>query len=240
MELVLRRLLLGCKAGLHELRVELAVHDAEDDEIDKSYYQQGCAEAYRGHDGCAELVGYGRGNPHRSEHAQTGNRHLKSHGESHFLAFEPLCENLGNIGSLHFTAAAENHKAQGCHFCACRHFNPPASQPLCELRGLEPVAHAHELDGCAEHHQTSGKHSGETHSELVENNARDNQEAADIEYVLRCSIGSENTAVPAQGTFYKGFEWGHRVHEHVGEEHHQRHKNKNAPPCNRGVIHQFV
>ena len=74
---------------------------------------------------------------------------------------------------------------------------------------------------------TCGKDSGEAYSEFVENYARNNEKAADIEYVFRCGIGSENTAIPAQRPFNEGFERGHHVHEHVGEEHHQRHKNKN-------------
>ena len=226
-EFILRRLLFGCKAGLHELGVELAVHNAEDDEVDKSDYQQGGAESYRSHNGSTELVGNGRGNPHCTEHSEAGNCHLKSHSEGHLLAFEPLGENLGNIGSLHFTAAAENHKAQGCHLCACRHLHPPASEPLRELGSLEPVAHTYEFDGCTQDHKACGKDSGEAYSEFVENYARNNEKAADIEYVFRCGIGSENTAIPAQRPFNEGFERGHHVHEHVGEEHHQRHKNKN-------------
>ena len=47
MELVLRVLFRCHKPRLDELSVELPVHECEDEEEQKTYYQKGGAEAYR-------------------------------------------------------------------------------------------------------------------------------------------------------------------------------------------------
>ena len=125
MELILRGFLLCCKASLDELRVKLAIHDAEDDEIDKTYHEKGAAEAERSDDRAAEMIGDNRCNPHDREDAEAGDSHLQPHCKGHFLTLEPLCEDLRDICPLHLAAAAENHESEGGHFGAGGHFCPP-------------------------------------------------------------------------------------------------------------------
>ena len=165
--------------------------------------------------------------------------HLESHCQCHLLAFEPLGEDLRHVGAFHLAAAAEDHEAQRCHFGAGGHFHPPASEPLGEARGLEPVADTHELDGGAGHHQACRQYAGEAYSQLVEYNAGQDEEAADVEYVFRCCIFAEYAAVPAQIALNERFKRTHNVHEHIREEHHQRYQHQYGPPRQRRIIHQF-
>ena len=58
----------------------------------------------------------------------------------------------------------------------------------------------------------------------------DTRDGADI---IRSRIGSEHAAVPSELGLHEGLQRRHHIHEHVGEEHHQRHKDKDSPPRQR-------
>ena len=239
-EFVLRGLLVRGEAGGDQLLVELRVHEGEDDEVQQADAEQRAAESHRGHDGAAELGADQRGDPHDAEHTQAGDGHLKAHGEGHFLALEPLGEDLGDVGPLHLAAAAKDHETERGHLGAGGHLDPPGAEPLGEARGLEPVAHADELDRGAEDHQAGGQDAGEAHPELVEDDAGEDQEAADVEDVLGGGVFAEHGAAPAEVGLHEGFERGHDVHEHVGEEHHQGDQGQHGPTRHRIVVHQFL
>lgn len=73
-----------------QLFVQFAVHEGEDHERQQADQQQHGAECHRSYDRCGSHVGEPRRNGEDGENADAGNGHLKSHGQSHLLAFEPL------------------------------------------------------------------------------------------------------------------------------------------------------
>ena len=73
-----------------QLFVQFAVHEGEDHERQQADQQQHGAECHRSYDRCGSHVGEPRRNGEDGENADTGNGHLKPHGQSHLLAFEPL------------------------------------------------------------------------------------------------------------------------------------------------------
>ena len=111
MEFIFRGSLGSHLAGSDKLRIELLVKYGEDAIEYQADAEQCGAESQRGDNGPELTVDKGR-NPHHGKHAETGDSHLDTHGQGHFLALEPLGKGLGNRCAGHFTATAENHEAQ--------------------------------------------------------------------------------------------------------------------------------
>ena len=141
-----------------------------------------------------------------------------------------------DTGAGHFTAASEEHEAEACHLGASGHAGPPGTEPLVEGGGLEPVGDAYVLDGRSKEHHAGSEDAGEAYAHLVEDDARYDEESADVEDVLRCGIRAEYVGAPSPLLFYEALQRTHHVHEHIAEEHHERDEDQGCPSCCRIIV----
>ena len=213
-----------------QLFVQFAVHEGEDHERQQADQQQHGAECHRSYDRCGSHVGEPRRNGEDGENADAGNGHLKSHGQSHLLAFEPLGDRLRNGDAGHLHTASEYHEPERCEFGTGRERYPPAIEPSLGASADEGVAHAVIFDAGADKHQGCREHSREAHTHFVEDDTCQDQESEDIEDELRTSVHAEHVGRPAALCLDHALQGRHHVHEHVAEEHRQCDQDERRPP----------
>ena len=168
-----------------------------------------------------------RREPHRSEHTQTSNSHLETHRQSHLFAFEPFGKNLTYRSTGHLATATEDHKTEHRQFGATRHRRPPCIQPFHRI-GVRP-RDTPVLDACTDHHETCREQTGETNAHLIQNDTGKNQKSEYIKQVFTGSVGAKHTLIPSDRVVQQRCQGGQNIYEHIREEHHRSHEDKNGP-----------
>ena len=117
----------GLLSYCYQLLVKLRIHDTEDKVVDQTDQQKEGSECDRGKDRMIVVIGDTRNNEHGSGNTQTSNRHLNSHRQCHFFAFEPFRQNTAHGRTRHLTTTTEDGKSGEGQFASSRHAGHPGS-----------------------------------------------------------------------------------------------------------------
>ena len=249
--------------SLAGLSVEFLVHEEIDDEHDEGDAEEHHAESHRtAHVDAATKMGEEGGENHAGGHTQTGQSHLAAHSHGSFAAFEPLDDSAAHGDACHLAAATENHEATCSQLGRCGHAAIEGrdaklvkkwnvvqivGEPVVESRMVthlvdtdERLADGEIFNDTTHQHHGARKHSGETHTHLVENDTgEDEEEHKDIEEHLRALHRAKGQTVPAACILHQVLDRRQNVHKYIAAEHGQRQQQQRCPTHSCAVSQCF-
>ena len=150
------------------LCIELFVEEEIYYEHDEGYHQQYHAERYRaGYVYVASQFGEYRREYHAGCHSQTRQCHFRTHGQRHFMPFEPFHYASRHGDACHLHTAAEYHESYGGELGRSRHafvewryaqlveagnVVEVVVEPCLKAAAHECLGHGIPVDGCSHQH----------------------------------------------------------------------------------------
>ena len=165
--------------------------------------------------------------------ADTGQGNLYPHGRSHFLATEPLGDNLGHGNTCHFGTHAKDSITGRSH-----HHTRTEAENLTGIfcQDRQSVV----FQSCTQYHQDSRQLTCKADTETVENQTTPKEHQQEyIQETISSGVCTELCTAPSQFGFEHRLERHHYIVHEVGRHHGKGNHRQRSPAHSGRIVQSF-